>query len=60
MDYDALWNHWYDDNAEETLRQLNKGASEALGIGVKMPHDEPLSNKWEERVYARFRQVHVQ
>jgi hypothetical protein len=60
MDYDALWNHWYDDKAEETLRQLNKRASEASGIGVKMPHDEPLSNKWEERVYARFRQAPAQ
>jgi hypothetical protein len=60
MDYDALWNHWRDDKAEETLRQLNKRATEASGIGVKMPYDQPLVNKWEDRVYARFRQAPAQ
>jgi hypothetical protein len=32
-------------------------ASEASALGVKMPYDEPLIDKWMQRVYARFSQA---
>jgi hypothetical protein len=60
MDYDSLWNHWYEEDAEERLRELSRRANEASGLGVKMPFDEKAVNKWMERVYARVRQVPAQ
>jgi hypothetical protein len=57
MDYDSLWNHWYEDDAEQRLRELSRRANEASGLGVKMPYDETIVDKWMERVYSRFRQV---
>jgi hypothetical protein len=59
-DYDSLWNHWYDDDAEDRLRDLARRANEASGLGVKMPFDEKQVDKWMERVYARFRQAPAQ
>src|ERR1035437_9545422 len=52
MDYEALWNHWYDDNAEEVLHELGKRAREASELGVEMPYDQPLIDKWENKVYS--------
>jgi len=60
MDYDSLWNHWYEDDAEQRLRELSQRANEASGLGVKMPYDETIVDKWTERVYSRFRQVPAQ
>jgi hypothetical protein len=60
MDYDSLWNRWYEDNAEEILQLLSRRANEASGLGVKMPFNEKIVDKWMERVYARVRQAPAQ
>jgi hypothetical protein len=49
LDLDILWNHWYDADAEETMRTLSKRASDASALGVKMPYEEPLIDKWTDR-----------
>lgn len=60
MDYEGLWNHWYEDGAEETLRGLQKRASEASELGIEMPYKENLIEKWSSRVYSRLRPATTQ
>jgi hypothetical protein len=56
-DYERLWNHWSDDGAEETLRELIQRAREASEIGTEMPYDKRRINKWEQFVFSRFPQA---
>ena len=50
-DYERLWHHWYEDNAEETLQDLLKRDREASQVGsCEAPWDEPLIGKWQDRV----------
>ncbi len=35
-EYERLWNHWYDDDAERTLNELLKRAGEASEIAVEI------------------------
>ena len=53
-DYEQLWNHMQDDNAERTLEDLRKRARELSEVGTEMPLDEKLLHKWEDRVFARY------
>src|SRR5439155_4193515 len=54
-DYERLWNHWRDDEAEEVLADLVRRAREASEAGTEMPYDKDAINKWQEMVYSRFR-----
>lgn len=59
-DLDLLWNRWYEDDAQERLRDISRRATEASGLGVKMPFNEKLVDKWMERVYAKVKQAPAQ
>jgi hypothetical protein len=56
-DYEHLWNHWSDDDADSTLATLLKKARDASEIATGMPYDEGLIKKWSETVYSRFAQT---
>jgi hypothetical protein len=58
-DYEWLWNHWRDDDADQVLADLVKRASEASEIATEMPYDEDSIDKWEQIVYSRFGQTSV-
>lgn len=52
-DYGHLWEHWYEDRAEEKLADLIRRSREASEVGTTdAPYDEQLMEKWQERVYA--------
>ena len=53
-DYENLWNHWYEDDAEEVLERLLRRAREASEAGTELPYNEKLIEKWGERVYSKF------
>jgi len=56
-DYERLWNHWREDDAENVLQELLKRAREASEIGTEMPYDSKLVEKWQKMVYSRFQQT---
>jgi hypothetical protein len=53
-EYERLWNHWQDEDAEQTLERLVRRANEASELATEMPNDEESINKWARIVYARF------
>ncbi len=53
-EYERLWNHWHDDDAETNLNDLAKRAREASEAAMEMPYDEALVDKWESRVHSRL------
>lgn len=55
-EYDRLWNHWQDDDAEQVLRHLLDRAAEVSEAAMGMPYSETAINRWTEIVYARFQQ----
>ncbi|MBZ5723145.1 MAG: hypothetical protein LAO03_22630 [Acidobacteriia bacterium] len=56
-DYERLWNHWQDEDAEEVLERLIRRANEASELATEMPNDPKSINKWAKIVYARFSPV---
>ena len=52
--YFELWNHWYEENAEETLNELLKRGREASELATEVPYNEALSNTWSDRIYAQY------
>jgi len=55
-EYEHLWNHWADPDANEALDELLKKARDASESATEMPYDEGLINKWAKLVYSRFQQ----
>jgi hypothetical protein len=55
-DYERLWNHWRDDDAERILEELVKQAMEMSEQATEMPYHEKLIDKWRDVVYSRFKQ----
>jgi hypothetical protein len=53
-DYERLWNHWRDDDAERILEDLVKQAMEMSEQATEMPYHEKLIDKWRDIVYLRF------
>jgi hypothetical protein len=53
-DYERLWNHWQEDDAEQVLEDLLRRAREASETGTEMPYDSKLVEKWQKMVYSRF------
>jgi hypothetical protein len=50
-DYERLWHHWYEDDAEERLDEILRRDREASQTGtVEAPYDESLIDKWQDRV----------
>jgi len=56
VDYEYLWNHWTDDDAEQILGKLVKQGMEMSEQATEMPTKEKLIDKWREVVYSRFRE----
>lgn len=53
-DYEHLWNHWSDKDADSTLATLLKKARDASEVATGAPYDEELIKKWSQIVYSRF------
>lgn len=54
-DYDRLWNHVSDDDAESQLDELIKKGRDASEKGTtEAPYNERLIEKWQDRVYAQY------
>jgi hypothetical protein len=53
-EYEHLWNHWKDADAQEILESLLKRARAASESGVEMPYNENMLQKWTNVVYSRF------
>jgi hypothetical protein len=49
-EYDRLWNHWYEDEAEKALAELQRRSAEVSQISTDAPFDEQRIAKWEDRV----------
>jgi hypothetical protein len=56
VDYERLWNHWLDDDAERILDDLVKQGMELSEQATEMPYHEKLIDKWRDVVYLRFKQ----
>lgn len=54
MDYERLWHHWQDEDAEEIFKQLQARASEASQLGTEAPYKEALIAKWEARTREKY------
>ena len=49
-DLERLWNHWYDDDAEATLLEIQRRMREASQLGsMEAPNDEKRMDKWAIR-----------
>lgn len=55
-EYEHLWNHWQDDDAETVLDELLRKARDASELATEMPYDEDLIKQWSSRVYSRYSQ----
>src|ERR1700691_1599030 len=54
-EYNRLWNHVYDDNAEEQLEKITDSDKEASELATtNAPNDEKLLSKWQDRVFALY------
>jgi hypothetical protein len=50
-DYERLWHHWYEDDAEGRLEEILRRDREASQAGtVEAPYKESLIDKWQDRV----------
>ena len=57
--YERLWNHWYEDSAEQTWEELRKQAhsvSDRATTEAPRP-DDKLIDEWAKTVYSRYGQA---
>jgi hypothetical protein len=53
--YDSLWNHTYEDDAEDQLNQIAQSEREPSEIATTdAPNDQQLLGKWQDRVFAMY------
>ena len=53
-DYDRLWNHFYDDDAERELARLVNGEKDLSRLPpTEIPNDPPRMAKWEDHVFQQ-------
>ena len=53
-EYDRLWNHCHEDDADAQFESLLKRGRDASEIGsTEAPYDEGLIEKWQDRVNAQ-------
>ncbi len=53
--YDGLWNHTYEDDAEDRLNQIVQSEREPSEIATTdAPNDQKLLGKWQDRVFAMY------
>lgn len=54
--YDRLWNHAYDDDAEERFNEIIEREKEPSELAVtEAPNDQNLLRKWQDRVFTLYR-----
>ena len=56
-EYERLWHHWRDDDAEDVLDDLVKRASDVSVIATEFPVDEEQIGKWTKFVQSRLSRV---
>jgi hypothetical protein len=54
-EYESLWDHWYEEEAQATLKELLKRGRDASHMALEMPYDPEAIEKWEKIVYARLK-----
>jgi hypothetical protein len=53
--YDSLWNHTYDEEAEDRLNQIIQSEREPSEIATTdAPNDQKLLGQWQARVFAMY------
>jgi hypothetical protein len=56
LEYERLWHHWEDDDAEDTFRKLQDQERILSQAGIEIrPYDEALIDKWSTITYERHR-----
>lgn len=54
-DYDRLWNHWYEDNAEIEFDEIARLGREASELATtEAPYNKQLITKWQDHVHAQY------
>jgi hypothetical protein len=53
-DYERLWNHLDDADADARIEELRKRAREASERATELPFNEGMMQKWEKRVFSRY------
>jgi hypothetical protein len=54
-DFRRLWNHWYEDNAEEVLENILIHSREASELGItEAPYQPGLVEKWRTFVHEQY------
>lgn len=53
-EYERLWNHWNESDAESVLHKLIERAREVSETGTEMPYDKKRLDRWAQLVYSRF------
>ncbi len=54
-DYERLWEHWYEDTAEDILEALKQRGREISEQGTTdAPYKPDVMKKWQEEVYSRY------
>jgi hypothetical protein len=52
--YEHLWHHRQEDDAEEIFAELGKRGREASQIATELPYHPDALQKWEKLVYSRL------
>jgi hypothetical protein len=55
-EYESLWDHWYDNEAERTLKDLLKRGRDASQIATELPYNEKAIEQWEKVVKERLKE----
>jgi hypothetical protein len=53
-EYERLWNHWSNTDAESTLHKLIERGREMSEMATEMPYDEERMDRWARLVYSRL------
>lgn len=54
-EYDRLWNHTYDDDAEDQLNQIIQSEREPSELATTdAPNNQKLLGEWQDRVFAMY------
>lgn len=56
-EYERLWNHWNDSDAESALQKLIERGREMSELATEMPYEKKRLEKWAQVVYSRFSQA---
>jgi hypothetical protein len=52
-DYEHLWNHWYEDDAEDNFADILRRSRDVSEVGTtEAPYDEKLIEKWQGIVFG--------